>query len=204
MKRLFTTVAMAVGFSTIATFTFFQLRAEAQANLEFRSLYHQVQMFIGNEGDYYNKVTYPQSTPEVGFDDFFIEIVHQGQLESPFWMKWGLANQKDLIEPEYFTQKVKYISITSDQPFLDYNPGDDLSEIFLVEKKENLNNNIPTDEPFLKQLRDIRLKDFSSFLFTLSTAPTQSGIYQFTFNYILSDGKKLSATSRQLNIRGER
>lgn len=204
MKRLFTTVAMAVGFSTIATFAFLHLRAEAKANLQFRSLYHQVQMFIGNEGDYYNKVTYPQSTPEVAYDDFFIEIVHQGQLESSFLTKLGLSSPVDLSEPEYFTQKVKYISITSDQPFLDYKPGDDLAELFVVEKKESLHNTILTEETLLKQLTDIRLKDFSSFLYTLSRAPKKSGVYQFTFNYVLSDGKKLSATSRQLNIRGER
>lgn len=202
MKKLFTTVAMAVGFSIIATYAFFHFRAEA--HLEFRSLYHQVQLFIGNEGDYYNKVTYPQSAPEVAYDDFFIEIVHQGQLESPFWTKWGLASSVELTEPEYFTQKVKYISITSDQPYLDYDPGDNIADLFYVEKKENLYHAIPYEETLLKHLTDIRLKDFSSFLYTLSKAPQQSGIYQFTFNYILSDGKKLTATSRQLHIRGER
>jgi len=204
MKKLFTTVAMAVGFSTIATFAFFHLREEAKANLEFRSLYHQVQLFIGSEGDYHNKVTYPQSAPEVAYDDFFIEIVHQGQLESPFWAKWGLSTHIDLSEQEYFTQKVKYISITSDQSFLGYDPGENLAELFLVEKKENLyHDNLP-NETMIGQITDIQLKDFSSFLYTLSKAPKQSGVYQFTFNYILSDGKKLSATSRQLNIRGER
>jgi len=173
MKKLFTTVAMAVGFSTIATYAFFHLRAEAQ--LEFRSLYHQVQLFIGNDSDYYNKVTYPQSAPEVAYDDFFIEIIHQGQLESPFWSKWGLTTKVDLTEPEYFTQKVKYISITSDQPYLDYDPGDNIADLFYVEKRENLYHNIPYEQTILQHVTDIRLKDFSSFLYTLSKAPKQSG-----------------------------
>jgi len=204
MKKLFTTVAMAIGVSTIATISLFQFREDAKANLEFRSLYHQVQLFMGNEGDYYNKVTYPQSTPEVSYDDFFIEIVHQGQIESSFWSKWGFSSYGVLDEPQYFTQKVKYISVTSDRPFLDYNPGDNLADLFLVEKKENVYQDIPSNETLIEHITDIHLKDFSSFLYTLSKAPKQSGIYQFTFNYVLSDGKKLSATSRQLNIRGER
>jgi len=203
MKKLFTTLAMAIGFSIIATFAFITLRSEAKATLQFRALYHQVQLFIGNEGDYYNKVSYPQSTPEIAYDDFFIEIVHQGQLEAPFWAKWPLLNDLHDIESEYFTQKVEYISITSDRPFLDYSPGENIADLFLVEKKEKLFQDTQGQENLLEYVKDIQLKDFSSFLYTLSKAPNESGVYQFTFNYILSDGNKLTATSRQLNIKGE-
>ena len=203
MKKLFITLAMAIGFSILATFAFQKIKSEAKASLQFRTLYHQVQLFIGNEADYYNKVTYPQSTPEVAYDDFFIEIVHQGQLESPFWARWPLSYSLEDIESDYFSQKVEYISITSDRPFLDYDPGDNIAELFWVEKKENLFQENPRQENLLEQVKDVRLKDFSSFLYTLSKAPSQSGVYQFTFNYVLSDGNKLTATSRQLNIRGE-
>jgi len=203
MNKLFTTLAITIGISIIATVTISFIRSEAKASLQFRTLYHQVQLFIGNEGDYYNKVSYPQSTPEIAYDDFFIEIVHQGQLELPFWAKWPLSNELTDLESDYFIQKVEYISITSDRPFLDYNPGDDIADLFLVEKKESLFAEPHREENLLAHVKDVQLKDFSSFLYTLSRAPKYSGTYQFTFNYILSDGNKLTATSRQLNLKGE-
>jgi len=203
MKKLYITLVLAAGFSMIATILFLKVKSEAKASLQFRSLYHQVQLFIGNEGDYYNKVTYPQSAPEIEYDDFFIEIVHQGQVESPFWAKWPIYNKLVEADSDYFSQKVVFISITSDRSFLNYNPGDNLADLFLVEKKESLFLENHRQENLLMNVKDIHLKDFSSFLYTLSKAPSQSGVYQFTFNYVLSDGNKLSATSRQLNIKGE-
>ena len=181
---------------------FFTLKYEAKECLQFKALYHQVQMFVGHEGDYQNKVSYPQSQPEIAYDDFFIEIVHHGQVELPFWLKLGF---KDLEEgaPEFFAQELKYISIISDQPFLDYNPGEDLADLFIVEKKENLYLGIGSAEVAPNLIKDVRLRDFSSFLYTLSKAPKETAIHQFTFKYMLSDGNTLTSTSRELNIRGE-
>ncbi|KEO75376.1 hypothetical protein [Anditalea andensis] len=204
MKRLFTTMAIAILFSMMATYAFFYFMAEAKIDHQFKSLYHQVQMFIGSERDYFNKVTYPLSAPEVAYRDFFIEIVPQGPPDNSIWSKWGLSSHLNEVEPEFFVQKVKHISITTDKHFLGYDPGEDISDLFKVKNKHHQYEGNSSEETLLRQLTEIKVNDFSSFLYTLSKGPEHSGIYQFTFNYVLSDGKILTASSQQLNLRGER
>jgi hypothetical protein len=200
MKRVVTILILTFLLTSSLTFLYAVMHPSNKKELEFSALYVQVLMFMGSEKEYYNHVTYPQATPELNYDDFFIEIVHQGQLSKPVWKTWGvgqLVSEEPLSDS--FLQKIKNINISSDAPFGNLEPGEDLKEFFDIEKKLPMGKG---EKLTAQQLIETKIEDFSAFLFTLKQAPLERSFHRFTITYELNDGKILSTTSRALNIKG--
>jgi hypothetical protein len=200
MKRVVPILILTFLLTSSLTLLYAVMHPSNKKELEFSALYVQVLMFLGSEKDHYNHVTYPQATPELHYDDFFIEIVHQGQLSKPVWKAWGvgqLVSEEPLSDS--FVQKIKSINIYSDAPFGNLEPGEDLKDFFYIEKKLPMGKG---EKLTLEQLTETKIEDFSAFLFTLKQAPWERSFHRFTITYELNDGKILSTTSRALNIKG--
>ncbi|WP_143960517.1 hypothetical protein [Litoribacter populi] len=202
MKKAFTSLFFI--FALLAVFITVNKVYSGKKELVFSGLYEQVNVFLGSGKDYFNYVSYPQSSPTVSFDEFFIEIVHQGKmLSQPDVFKFFGVSRMDMDMPDSFTQRIQDIQIFSDNTFHDIQPGEDLKRFFSIEKKVGPKYPAECIKLEVEELADLKLRDFSTFLFTLKDAPELTSTHRFKIIYELTDGKVLESISRPITVLGQ-
>ncbi|MBS9523003.1 hypothetical protein KIH41_06015 [Litoribacter ruber] len=201
MKKAFT---LLIVFGLTTGFVLVNNVYSGKKELVFSGLYEQVNVFIGNSKDYFNYVSYPQSSPTVSYNEFFIEIVHQGKMltRPDFFRLLGFQrDEKD--NPDNFAQNIQDIQILSDNDFQDLPAGEDLKRFFSIEKKVGPKYPAECIVLDVEELAELKLRDFSTFLFTLKNAPKATSTHRFKIIYQLTDGKVLETISRPITVMGQ-
>ncbi|MFK7952074.1 MAG: hypothetical protein AB8B73_04455 [Ekhidna sp.] len=119
------------------------------------------------------------------------------QLKPLASLSFGLSSLIACSPPEYYAEVQSFI-ISSNEKYVEYNAGDDLTEIFDIQEINYGGESINVSK-YLSNNSNVMV-GFESYLLVMRVPPTTGGTHEFTIQIELIDGTILETTTEKVSI----